>query len=139
MRGGNEADGPLSPAWLEHDDGAGDLARLHGAEELVHVLELAAAGDHLVQLDATLAVPLDVARHVHLEAVRAHAAALDLLLAAEHGPIELDLLADGDHAHHGGRPAGPDAVEALLGGDLEADRLERVVDAALRQLADDLH
>src|SRR5262249_56016042 len=35
---------------LEHDDGARDFSGLHGAEELVDVLELAAAGGHLVRL-----------------------------------------------------------------------------------------
>src|SRR5262249_60321407 len=93
---------PTSPrSRLEHDDGAGDLAGLHGPEELVDVLELAAAGDHLVELEAPLPIQLDVARHIHLEAGGAHAAALDLLFPPEHGTVELHLLSPRDHAHDG--------------------------------------
>src|SRR6185503_6984673 len=114
-------------ALLEHEHGAGHLAGLHGAEGLVDVLQLAAPGDHLVELQPALAVELDVARHVDLEAVAPHAAALDLLLAEEHRPVELDLLPDRDHADDGRGAAGAEAVEALLGGDLEADGLERIV------------
>src|SRR5205085_6386231 len=123
---------------VEHQHRAGDLAGLHRAEGLVHVLELAAAADHLVELQPALAVELDVAGHVDLEAVAAHAAALDLLLAQEHRPVELDLLPDRDHADDRRGAARLDAVEALLGRDLEPDRLERVVDAAARHRADRL-
>src|SRR5438552_7704716 len=123
---------------VEHQHRAGDLAGLHRAEGLVDVLELAAAADHLVELQPALAIELDVARHVDLEAVAAHAAALDLLLAQEHRPVQLDLLAHRDHADDGGGAAGLEAVEALLGGDLEADGLERIVDATFRQRADGL-
>src|ERR1051325_5363918 len=89
----------------EHQDGSRDLARLHGPERLVDVLELAPARDHLVEHEPALPVELDVARHVDLEAVAAHAAALDLLLAEEHRPIELDLLPHRDHPDHGGGAA----------------------------------
>src|SRR5437763_14753553 len=82
----------MSGGSVEHQDRARDLACLHRAEGLVHVLELAAAADHLVQLQPALAVELDVARHVDLEAVAAPAAALDLLPPQEHRPVELDLL-----------------------------------------------
>src|SRR6266436_7818720 len=123
----------------EHQDGARDLARLHGPERLVDVLELAPARDHLVEHEPALPVQLDVVRHVDLEAVAAHAATLDLLLAEEHGSVELDLLPHRDHADHGRGAARADAVEALLGRDLEADALERVVDAASGEGADLLH
>src|SRR5438874_3934169 len=101
---------------VEHQDRAGDLASLHRAEGVVDVLELAAAGDHLVELQSALAVELDVAGHVHLEAVGAHAAALNLLLAQEHRAVQLDLLPDRDHADDGGGAARAEAVEALLRG-----------------------
>src|SRR5262245_43161602 len=123
---------------VEHQHGASELARLHRAERLVHVLELAATADHLVELQPSLAVELDVARHVHLEAVAAHAAALDLLLAQEHGPVELDLLADRDHPDDGRRAAGTDAVEALLGRDLQTDGLEGIIHASVGHRADHL-
>src|SRR6186713_2592950 len=115
------APSPAGEGSVEHQHRAGDLTRLHGPEGLVDLLELAAAGDHLVELQTPLPVQLDVAGHVDLEAIRAHAAALDLLLAEEHGAVELDLLAHRDHADDGGGAARLDAVEALLGGDLVAD------------------
>src|SRR3990172_5746970 len=124
--------GPL----VEHQDGARDLARLHGAEGLVHVLQAAAHRDHLVQLQAPLVVELDVARDVHLEPVGAHAAALDLPLPQEAGAVKLNLHADGYHADDRRRAAGAQAVEALLRRLLQPDRLERVVDAARRHVAD---
>src|SRR2546427_12269899 len=70
------------------------LAGFHGAKRLVDVLQAATARDHLVELELPLAIQLDVARHVDLEAVRSHGAALDLLLAQERRAVELDLLPD---------------------------------------------
>jgi hypothetical protein len=124
---------------IEHQDGARDLAGLHGPEGVVDVGQLAAPGDHLVELEPALPVELDVARHVDLEPVASHAAALDLLLPQEHGAVELDLLPDGDHPDDGRRAARPERVEALLGRQLQPDRLERVVDAATGHRADGLH
>src|SRR5687768_3863230 len=128
----------IASLLIEHQNGSGHLAGLHGTEGLVDVLELPAPRDHLVELQAALPVELDVARHVDLEAIAAHAAALDLLLAQEHRSIELHLLPNRDHADDGGRTAGPDAVEALLGGELQPDGLEGVVDAAAGHGADRL-
>src|SRR5258705_1187675 len=101
---------PKRSALVEHQDRAGDFARLHRAKRLVDVLQAAAPRDHLVEHEAPLAVVVDVAGHVHLEAVRAHAAALYLLLAQEHLAVELDLLAHRDHADDGRGAAGADAV-----------------------------
>src|SRR6185369_8243198 len=69
------AGGPVTPAGraaslralIEHQDGARDLAGLHRAERFVDVLEPAAARDHLVELEPSLPVELDVAGHVDLE------------------------------------------------------------------------
>src|SRR5215207_6697485 len=75
---------PQSPertALVEQQDRASDLAGLHRAKRLVDILQAAAPRDHLVELEAALAVVVDVSRHVHLEAVRAHAAALHFFLA----------------------------------------------------------
>src|SRR5262245_60635939 len=126
--------GPLPGEQLvEHQDRAGYLAGLHRAERLVHVFEATAPRDHLVELEAALLVVLDVARHVDLEAVRAHAAALDALLAQEHRAVELDLLADRNHADDRRGAARADAVEALLGRELQPDGLQGVVRAAVRE------
>src|SRR5262245_25624711 len=90
--------GRSASVLIEHQDRSGDLAGFHRAKRLVDVLQAAATRDHLVELQAALAVELDVAGHVDLEAVAAHAAALDLLLAQERRTVELDLLPDRDHA-----------------------------------------
>src|SRR5262245_55135630 len=123
---------------VEHQDRARHLAGLHRAKRLVDVLEAATARDHLVELELPLTIQFDVARHVDLEAVRAHGAALDLLLAQERRAVELDLLADRDHADDRRGAARTQTLEHLLGRLLEADRLERVVHAGARELADRL-
>ena len=48
--------------------------------------------------------------------------------------VDLDLLAERDHADDGRRAALAQHVERLLGGRLQPDRLERVVDAAAGEL-----
>ncbi len=102
------------------------------------LLEPAPPGDHLVQAQQASLVEVDVLRHVDLEAVRAHAAALDALLPQEHAALELELLTDRDHADHRRGAARADTLEGLLGGLLEADRLEGVLDATAGELADRL-
>src|SRR6266545_5108145 len=132
--------GPFEASMLliEHQHGPRDLARLHRAERVVHVLETAPPGDHLVQAEQAPLVEVDVLRHVDLEAVRAHAAALDALLPQEHAALELELLADRDHPDHRRGAAGEDTLKGLLGGLLEADRLEGVLDSTAGELADRL-
>src|SRR5439155_22132282 len=119
---------PSGKSLLEHQHRARDLARLHRPEGVVHILEAAASRDHLVEAKQAPLVEVDVPGHVDLEAVRAHAAALDALFPAKHAALELDLLADGDHADHRRRPARADAFEGLLGGLLQTDGLEGVLD-----------
>src|SRR5205823_13841867 len=58
-----------------------------------------------------------------------HVRALDLLLAQEVDAVQLHHLPDGDHPDDGGRAAGTQHLEGLLGGDLQADGLEGVVHA----------
>jgi hypothetical protein len=48
--------------------------------------------------------------------------------------VQLDLHADRDHADDVGRAAAAQHLERLLGGGLQADGLEAVVDAAAGQL-----
>src|SRR5262245_22801520 len=62
---GGPARGPPSQS-IEHQNCTRDLAGLHGAERLVDVLQAAPASDHLVELEAALAVELDVTGHVDL-------------------------------------------------------------------------
>src|SRR5712692_11611099 len=65
---------------LEHQDGAGDFTRLHRAERLVDIFQLAAARDHAVEIEPALLVELDDARHIDAEAIGSHEASLDALL-----------------------------------------------------------
>src|SRR6187397_2259490 len=129
--------GPAS-RWSrrEHEDRAGNLARLHGAKRLVHVLEPGAHADHLVQLETALVVEVDVLRHVDLEVVAAHGRALDLLLAQEYAPVQLDLLTHRDHADDRRRATRAQAVERLLSRLLETDRFEAKVDAVAGDVDD---
>src|SRR5689334_23906588 len=75
---------------LEHQHGAGDLARLHRAKRLVEVVEVPAAADHLVEEQPALAIELEVPGDVDAEAVRAHARRLHPALRADGQPRELD-------------------------------------------------
>src|SRR5262249_27044753 len=126
------------PASVEHEDGADDFAGFHGAEGFVDVIQAAAARDHLIETQAALHVEIDVARHVDAEAVGAHHAALEFA-AEEHAPIQLQHLADGHQTDHRRRAFDADRLEALGHGLLQANRLERVVDAAAGHLANRLH
>ena len=103
-------------------------------EAVVDLLERHGAADQLVELELPGEIPLDVLRHVDAEPVRAHVGALELLLHEELEAVDLDALAERDHADHGGGAALAEHVERLLRGGREADRLERVVDAAAGEL-----
>src|SRR2546423_6249010 len=57
---------------VKDDDGASDLARLHGVEGLVDLFQLDAGRHQLVQLQPSLQVEVHIPRHVNAEAVGAH-------------------------------------------------------------------
>ena len=94
--------------------------------------------DHVVEVEPPLQVEIDVPRHVDAEAIRAHQRALDSPLGEQLGAVDFDLLPHRDHPDDGRGAARRERVEALLGGLLEPDRLERVIDAAVGQLLDRL-
>src|SRR5471032_186987 len=52
------------PGWLEHDDRTDRLAFVHQIEALVDLLELEGVGDHWVDLDLSVHVPVDDFRHI---------------------------------------------------------------------------
>ena len=104
-------------------------------KRVVNVLELAAAADHVVEIETPLQVEIDVTRHVHAEAVRAHIAALHLALREQLGAVDFDFLADRNHADDGRGAARLDTFEALLGELLHTHRLEGVIDATAGQFA----
>src|SRR3990170_860170 len=85
---------PKRQESIEHQDRARHLTGLHGAERLVHVLQPAALGDHLIEVQAALEVELDVAGHVDAEAVGTHRAALDLAFGQEGAAVQLHLLSN---------------------------------------------
>ncbi|MBA7691930.1 hypothetical protein ES703_100486 [subsurface metagenome] len=75
-------------------------------------------------------VEFDEAGHVDAEVVGTHRRALDAALAQEVEAVQLDLLAERDHADDGGRAAGGEHGEALLGSFLAAQHLEGMLNAA---------
>src|SRR5258705_9544370 len=79
-----------APMVSEEQDGARDLAGLHGAEGLVDVAERAATADHLVEHELALTVELQVEGNVHPESVGAHPGRLHLALRTDGHPRELD-------------------------------------------------
>ena len=121
---------------VEDDDGAGDLALLHGFEAVVDLVERDARAHELVEHELAVHVEIDVARHVEAETVRAHVGALDLLLGEEVEAVQLDGLADRDHADNGGRAALAQHLPRLFGGLLETDCFEGILHAAARQRLD---
>ena len=84
-------------------------------------------------------VELDQARHVDAEMVGAHRRALDLALAQEIEAVQLDLLAERDHADDGRGAAGRQHRKGLLGGFLAAQHLEGMMHAAAGEFAHLLH
>ena len=122
-------------AWLSRShELAGDLAALSAAKPSLICSSGIDPAHQLVELELPGQVPLDVLRHVDAEPVRAHVRALEPLLQQELEPVDLDPLAERDHADHGRGAAFAEHVERLLRGRDEPDRLERVVDATAGEL-----
>src|SRR6266542_2420234 len=107
---------PCRCAWarsVEGQDGARDLARLHRAEGLIDVVEAAAAGDHLVEEKAALAIEVEVPQNVDAEAVAAHAGGLHATLGADGHPGEFDPRVRRQDADDGGGAADGQALDGL--------------------------
>src|SRR6266478_4288079 len=68
---------PLRPS-VEGQHGPCDFAGLHRAEGFVDVAETAALGHHVVEVEAALAVEIEVERDVEAKAVGPHARGLHL-------------------------------------------------------------
>src|SRR5579863_10461899 len=120
---------------VEHQYCARYLSGLHRAKRLVHVLEFSAPRDHTVEVEPSLLVELDDARHVDAEAVRSHEASLDALLEQQRETVDFDLLPKRNHPDNGRDTAGGDRFVGLLGRRLKPDSFERVIDAAAGQRA----
>src|SRR3954447_9473219 len=61
---------------LEHDDRTNRLALVHQIESLVDLLELEDVGDHRIDLDLSVHVPVDDFRHIGAAAGAAERGAL---------------------------------------------------------------
>src|SRR5271156_3900211 len=96
----------MARVLVEHQHRARDFSRLHSAECFVDVLEFAAARDHVVEVEPSLLIELDDARHVDAEAVRAHEASLDALLVQQREAVHVDFLPNRNHSDNRGDAAG---------------------------------
>src|SRR3989449_354437 len=132
----------ISLGWMssiEHQHSARDFAGLHRAKGVVDVLEAAAARDHLVEQEPSLAVELQVQRDVEAEAVAAHPGRLHPALRPDGHPRKLHRRVRRQDADDGGGAADGEALDGLPHQRGVADGFERVVDAgALRERADGL-
>src|SRR5207248_3876282 len=101
--------------------------------------------DQPVEREFSFAVPAQIHRKILIREARAEAAAVEALAMDEQRGINGHLLLrDADENGHATKIVSPDAAgprraQDLLDGDLPADRIEGVVDAAIGQLADRLH
>src|SRR6266478_6460083 len=125
---------------IERQNRPGDLARLHGPERLVDVVEPPATRDHLVEQEPALAIELQVARNVGPETIAAHARGLHPALRANRHPRELDLrIRRHDADDRGGAPDG-EALDRLPHERRVPDRFERVIHSRpFREGTDRLH
>src|ERR1700684_502490 len=91
---------------VEHDHAAHGLAGLHRGKAFVDLAQFQLGRDPVLQMQPAAHVELDQTGHVDAEMVRAHRRALDLALAQEVKTVQLDLLAERNHADDGRSPPG---------------------------------
>src|SRR5581483_2668094 len=127
----SDTDRHYARSLIEHQDGARDLTRLHRPERLGDVLEPTPARDHVVEIQASLLVIVQIARHVDTEAVRAHIGALQLPFGQQFGAVNRHLLPNWNHADNRRGAAGLDRLEAHLGQLFDPDRFEGVINAVV--------
>src|ERR1051326_3810440 len=114
---------------VEGQHGAGDFARLHRAEGVVDVAELAALCHHRIEVQAALAVEIEIERDVGAETVRAHARGLHLAFRADRHPRKLDRRVGRQHADNRRSAADRETLDRLPAKLGVPDRLESVIDA----------
>src|SRR5262245_32199083 len=124
---------------IEHDHAAQRLAGLHVGKALVDLRQLQLGRDPVLKMQLAAHVEFDETRHVDAEMVRAHRRALDAALTQEVEAVQLDLLAERDHADDGSGAAGGEHRKALLRSVLAAEHLEGMLHAAAGELAHLLH
>src|SRR6202035_2528560 len=112
---------------IEHDHATHGLAGLHRGKAFVDLAELQFRRYPVLQMQPAAHVEFNQARHVDPEMVRAHRRSLDLALAQKVKAVQLDLLAERDHADDGRRPSWRQHRERLFRGLLAAQHLEGMI------------
>src|SRR5438309_8530319 len=91
---------------LEHDDRTDRLALVHQIESLVDLLKLEDVGDHRIDLDLSVHIPVDDFRHIGAAASAAERRALPDPAGNQLERPRRDFLAGfGDPDHHRDAPA----------------------------------
>src|SRR5438093_2728889 len=130
--------GPNLPmgATSEGEDAAREPPSAQIVERGGELVERVAARDELVDLEPAAEVEVGEHREVAARAGRAVAAAEDRLVLVEGVDHEVEPRADLRHADDGERAARAERLERLADDGEVADRLEGVVGAAAREIAD---
>ena len=139
--GGPRTDPPMHDlvafrSGVELDDAANNLAGFHVGKALVDLRKLDAVRNPIIEMQLALLIELNQPRHVHAESVGAHRGALDFALAQEVEAVSLDFLPERYHADDGGRAAGCQHIESLLGRCFGPQAFDRVVHSTLHQILD---
>src|SRR3954471_13617316 len=121
---------------IERDDLPDRRTRVEIGVGVVDLVEPDTVGDERIQLQPALAVKVEQVGDIDPELVRAHGRALDAAGPDEAGGFEFELHSRLEHAEDGGHATGFEHGKALLGGDLQPQRLKRVRDAAAGQVHD---
>src|SRR5260221_11694788 len=117
---------------LVDDDRTDRLSFVHQIEALVDVLQLEDVGDHRVDLNLLVHVPVDDLRHVGAAAGAAEGGALPDATGDELERPRGDLLAGfGDADHHGHAPAAVTGFQRLAHHGGVAGAVEGVIGAAV--------
>src|SRR5258706_15579308 len=120
---------------IKHDDAAYRLAGFHGGKALVDLGQFQLRRNPVLEMQLAAHVEFDQPRHVDAEMVGAHRRALDFSFAQEIKAMQLDLLAERDHADDCRGAAGGQHRKRLLRGLLAPEHFERVMHPTTRELA----
>src|SRR5262249_34957766 len=125
----------LAVSRLEHDDRTDRLAFMHQVEPLVDLLELEDVGDHRIDLDLFVHVPVNDLRHVGPATCAAKGGAFPHASGHELERPGGNLLAGlRDADDHGDAPAAMTCLERLAHHIGVAGAVESVVGTAVQQL-----
>src|SRR6266702_5691398 len=86
---------------IKHNHAAHGLARLHRSKALVDLGQFQLRRNPVLEMQLAAHVELDEPRHVDAKMIGAHRRALDFSFTQEIKAMQLDLLAERDHADNG--------------------------------------